>query len=184
MSTDTFSNVTQKTIKSVRQTARHVIGAYRAGGERAIGTLDQTWESGIAKVGATLSPALRGDLVVSEKEISGYYVKGVHALASGAEAVVDTLIQLASQQFGRVAANMAKFEETFDTGALESLSRIGMPAIRAASEVAELLSVKSRDVEARIAGIAAAASAEQKPVRARPTAARRAPARKRVAKAA
>jgi len=81
MSTSNLSAAANETLQSCGQTAEALIGACRSGGNRVIGRVDAGWDGLVARGGARLSEQLRHDLVAAQREVSGFYAKGVDALS-------------------------------------------------------------------------------------------------------
>ena len=72
MTAKNLSTVANHVIESYGNTAKNVINAYRVGGERVVGLMDQRWESAVEKAGSRLSTEIRGNALAAQKTISGY----------------------------------------------------------------------------------------------------------------
>jgi hypothetical protein len=168
MSRKNLSSVATAVIESYGNTAMNMINAYRVGGERVIGFVDQRFEAAVNTGGARLSEELRSNLIDTEKRISGYYVKGLQLGTERAETVVTTAVDLASKGVDRIAANAERFEQATKFGALGMLNRVALPAATAMSEVVERIEEGSSQLAKRVAGkpaIVKAAVAKKKAVK-------------------
>lgn len=152
MSKKSLSGVATAVIESYGNTAINVINAYRTGGERVIGFVDQRFEAAVNAGGARLSEELRGNLIDTEKRISGYYAKGLQLGTERAESAVSTAVDLASKGVDRIAANAERFDQATNFGALQMFSRVALPAATAMSEVVERIEEGSSKLAKRVAG--------------------------------
>ena len=173
MTIQNLSTVASDVITSYGNTAVNVINAYRAGGQRVIGFVDQRFESVVNRRALPLSTSVRGNLVTMQKTISGYYAKGIQLSSGGAETVVHTVVDLAGKGVERIAANAISFDKAYRTSALDTLSSVVLPGAHVVSKVADKIEQGATQVAEKIAGA---------PVKASP--AKRRAARKPLAKAA
>ena len=98
MSKKNLSNVAVAVIESYGNTAINVINAYRVGGERIIGFVDQRFETAVNAGAARLSEELRGNLIDTEKRLSGFYARGLQYGSERAESAVSTTGRARSRQ--------------------------------------------------------------------------------------
>ncbi len=152
MSKQNLSSVAVAVIESYGNTAMNVINAYRVGGERVIGFVDQRFEAAINTGAARLSEELRSNLIDTEKRISGYYARGLQFGTERAESAVNTAIELANKGVDRIAANAERFDQATKLGALEAFNRLALPAATAMSEVVERIEEGSNQLAKRVAG--------------------------------
>jgi hypothetical protein len=173
MSKKSLSSVATAVIESYGNTAINVINAYRVGGERVIGFVDQRFETAVNAGGARLSDELRSNLIDTEKRISGYYAKGLQFGTERAESAVNTAVELANKGVDRMAANAERFDQATNLGALELINRMALPAATAVSGVVERLEEGSSQLVKKVAGKPAVVKAAVKKAKAvRKTAAR------------
>ena len=159
MSSKNLSSVATAVIESYGNTAMNMINAYRVGGERVIGFVDQRFEAAVNTGAARLSEELRSNLIDTEKRISGYYAKGLQFGTERAETVVSTAVDLASKGVDRIAANAERFDQATKFGALEMLNRVALPAATAMSEVVVRIEEGSSQLAKKVAGEAAVVKA-------------------------
>ena len=98
-----LSTITNAVIESYGNTALNLISAYRAGGERIIGFVDQRFESAVETGAARLSDELRANLIDGQKRISGYYARGLQFGTDRSESAVNTAVDLANKGVDRIA---------------------------------------------------------------------------------
>ena len=136
MSTQNLTAVTTDLIETYGNTAKNVINAYRVGNERAIGFMDQRWESALTKVGRKLTAEVRGNALSAQKKLSGYYAKGIAVTSDSADTAVSKAVEIAAKGVQQVAANAARFEKSTGVTTLNKLAVAAVPAAQAVSKVA------------------------------------------------
>ena len=180
MSSKNLYSVAAAVIESYGNTAVNLINAYRVGGERVIGFVDQRFASAVNTGAARLSDELRANLIGTEKRISSYYTRGLQFGSERAESAVSTAVEFASKGVDRLAANAERFEQATKLGALPLFQRVALPAAEAVSQVVVRFEEGSSQLVKKVAGQPAVVKAAKKPVKAvRKTAAKT--ARKAVA---
>jgi hypothetical protein len=162
MSTKNLSSVATAVIESYGNTAINMINAYRVGGERVIGFVDQRFEAAVNTGAARLSEELRSNLIGTEKRISGYYAKGLQLGTERAETAVNNAVELANKGVDRMAANAERFDQATKFGALEIINRVALPAATAMSEVVVRIEEGSSQLVKKVAGKPAVVKAAAK----------------------
>ena len=172
MTSRNLSTVATDVITSYGQTAQNVVKAYRAGGKRVIGFVDQRIERAFEPLGQRLSPTLRANFTSTHKRISGYTTKGIDLTTGGAESVVHTVVDLAANGVKRITAGAQSFDRGIGKNALDALSRAVLPGANAVHEVAGRIEEQSSRIARRIAGdgvvVKAAKAAQRKVTKAVP----------------
>ena len=156
MSTKALSSVTTDLITSYGNTAKNVINAYRAGGERVADFFEQRWERALQQSRSQLVPEVRSNAKQAQKILGSYYVKGLAFTTNGADTVVDQLVSFAGQGVQQVAANANRFEEK--TGvALDRFTVAVAPVTTVVTKLASQIELKSGELADKIAGTATTA---------------------------
>ena len=156
MSTKALSNVTTDLINSYGNTAKNVINAYRAGGQRVANFVEQRWERALEKSRSQLVPEVRSNAKQAQKILGSYYVKGLAFTTNGADTVVNQLVSFAGQGVQQVAANANRFEEK--TGvALDRFTVAVAPVTTVVTKLASQIELKSGELADKIAGTATTA---------------------------
>lgn len=104
MKTNEFSASATGLLANFGNAAHQAIGAYRDGGERLAGTLEQRWKKALKETSPKLTPETRKNAARAQQAFAGYYAKGLALSAGGAEVVVDTLVGAAVTAVERAAA--------------------------------------------------------------------------------
>jgi len=170
MTAKNLSTVANNVIESYGNTAKNVINAYRVGGERVVGLMDQRWESAVEKAGSRLSTEIRGNALAAQKTISGYCTKGITLTTDGADVVVGKVVELAEKGVTQAAVNASRFEKATGSKALNTLALAAVPAAEAVSKVVVKLEQKSSLLAGKVAGKTVKAKATAKVVKAKATA--------------
>ena len=165
MSSKNLYSVAAAVIESYGNTAVNLINAYRVGGERVIGFVDQRFASAVNTGAARLSDELRANLIGTEKRISGYYTRGLQFGSERAESAVSTAVEFASKGVDRLAANAERFEQATKLGALPLFQRVALPAAEAVSQVVVRIEEGSSQLVKKVAGQPAVVKAAKKPAK-------------------
>lgn len=152
MTSRNLSAATTDLIETYGNTAKNVINAYRVGGERLVGFMDQRWERALEKSASRLSNEVRGNALSAQKKISGYYAQGISMTTAGADAVVSKAVQLAGKGVQQAAANASQFEKRTGVTALHSVAQAVVPAVDAVHKVACAIEQRSGRLVNRISG--------------------------------
>ncbi len=152
MSIQQLSSVTNDLIQAYGNTAKNVINAYRVGGERMVGFMDQRWESAVDKAGKRLTAEVRNNALATQKKLSGYYTKGINLTTDGADNVVAKVVEIAGKGVQQVAANASQFEKATGVTTLNTIALAVVPAAEAVSKVVARIEQKSGELATRVAG--------------------------------
>jgi hypothetical protein len=104
MNNSNFSAAATGALATFGNTAHHLIGLYREGGERLAVTMEQRWKAALKESGPQLTAETRRNAARAQQAFSVSYAKGLAFTADGAEVVVDTLVGAAVAAVERAAA--------------------------------------------------------------------------------
>lgn len=152
MSAKKLSTVATDVIESYGNTAKNVIHAYRAGGERVAGLLEKGWDRALKESRSQLAEGVARNANAAQQVLNGYYTKGLTLTSDGAQQVVDQMVKLAGTGVQRVAANAHRFEEKTGVTALATLAQATLPGAVALSTLATKIEVSSANLASKIAG--------------------------------
>ena len=152
MSAKKLSTVTTDVIQSYGNTAKNVIHAYRAGGERVANLLEKGWDRALKESRSQLAEGVARNASSAQQVLNGYYTKGLTLTSDGAEQVVDQMVKLAGSGVQRVAANAHRFEEKTGVTALNTLAQATLPTAVALSTLATKIEVSSANLASKVAG--------------------------------
>jgi hypothetical protein len=152
MTSTTLSSVTTDVIHAYGETARNVVRATRVGSQRLVGLVDQGVERAVRPLGARLNPTLKANLVSTRERVNGYTLKGIELTTGGAETMVHTAVDLASNGVKRLAAGAMSVDQMLGTHALDQLSRAVLPGAVALHGVVGRIEQGSARLVTRIAG--------------------------------
>lgn len=156
MSTKNLSAVVTDLIESYGNTSRNVINAYRTGGERIVGLMEQRWERALEASSPKLTAEVIDNASAAQKLFGSYYAQGLALATNSCDTVVNEIVKLAGQGLQRAAANASRFEEKTGVTALSKLAAASVPAAVLASKLAAQLEEKSGELARKIAGDEAA----------------------------
>jgi secreted Zn-dependent insulinase-like peptidase len=152
MTAKNLSTVAVDLIESYGNTARNVIDAYRAGGERAVSLLEQRWNSALKQSRSELTAETVKNAAAAQMAFSAYYTKGLNLTTNGAAQVVSQLVKVLEEGVERVAANASAFEEKTGVTTLNTLAAATAPGALALSKLAAQIEQKTADLASKIAG--------------------------------
>jgi hypothetical protein len=104
MDTSTFSAAATNALANFGNTAHHMVGVYREGGERLAATLERRWTAALKEASPQLTAETRRNAARAQQAFSASYSKGLALTADGAEVVIDTLLGAAVAAVERAAA--------------------------------------------------------------------------------
>lgn len=152
MSAKNLSTVASNLIESYGNTAKNVIDAYQAGGERVVSLLEQRWNTALKQSRPQLTAEVARNASAAQLAFSVYYTKGLHLTTHGAQQVVSQLVKVLEDGVERVAANASAFEEKTGVTALNALAQATVPGAEALTRLATQIEQKTAELASKIAG--------------------------------
>ena len=152
MTAKNLSTVASDLVGCYGNTAKNVIDAYHAGGERVVTILEKRWNSALKQSRSQLTSDVAKNATAAQLAFSMYYTKGLTQTTKGAELVVSQLIRLAEAGIERVAANANMFEEKTGLNTLTSIAEVSKPGVVLLSEFAAKVEKKSAALASKISG--------------------------------
>ena len=152
MTAKNLSTVATDLIESYGNTAKNVIDAYRAGGERAVSLLEQRWNRAMKQSRSELTAETAKNASAAQIAFSAYYSRGLDLTTNGATLVVSQFVKALEQGVERVAANASAFEEKTGVTTLNTLAAVTAPGALALSKLASQIEQKSALLASKIAG--------------------------------
>ena len=152
MTAKNLSTVAVDLIESYGNTAKNVIDAYRAGGERAVSLLEQRWNRALKQSRSELTAETAKNAAAAQMAFSAYYSKGLDLTTSGATQVVSQLVKVLEEGVERVAANASAFEEKTGVTTLNTLAAATAPGALVLSKLAAQIEQKTAQLASKIAG--------------------------------
>ncbi len=151
MSAKNLSTVANDLIESYGNTAKNVIDAYRAGGERVVNLLEKRWNTALKQSRTDLTAETTKNAAAAQLAFSVYYTKGLMLTTHGAQQVVNQLVKVAEAGVERVAANASLFEEKTGVTTLNNLAKATAPGALVLSKLAAQIEQKSAQLASKMA---------------------------------
>lgn len=151
MTTKNLSTVANEVIADYGVINMNVINAYRFGGERMIGFVEQRFAD-VVNRGTALSKELRTNVIDSQKRVSGYFVKGLQIGSDRAHSAVGVAVDLASKGVNIVATSADRLDRRTNLNALDKLNRAVMPVANVVVQVVERIEQGSGKLVQRLSG--------------------------------
>ena len=152
MTAKNLSTVASDLIESYGNTAKHVIDAYRAGGERVVSLLEQRWNRALKQSRSELTAETAKNASAAQMVFSAYYSKGLDLTTNSATQAVSHLVKALEQGIERVAANASAFEEKTGVTTLNTLAAVTAPGALVLSKLAAQIEQKTAALASKIAG--------------------------------
>ena len=152
MTAKNLSTVATDLVGCYGNTAKNVIDAYRAGGERVVTVLEKRWNSALKESRSQLAGDVAKNASAAQLAFSTYYSKGLTQTSKGAELVVSQLVKLAEAGIERVAANASLFEEKTGLNTLNTIAEVTKPGAVVLSQLATKIEEKSAQLASKITG--------------------------------
>ena len=147
-----LSTVATDMIECYGNTAKNVIDAYRAGGERVVTVLEKRWNTALNESRSQLTKEVAKNATAAQLAFSVYYTKGLTQTTKSAELVVSQLVKLAEAGVDQVAANASLFEEKTGLHTLNTMAEVAKPGALVLSQLAAKIEEKSAQLASKIAG--------------------------------
>lgn len=154
MSITNLTAAASDTLRSCGKTAVTLIDAYHAGGSNVIGRVDAGWESTVNRRAARLSEKLRHDLVAAQREVTGFYAKGLEVVSTRSTSAVHAFVDVATAGVQRLAGRVQSLEAALKPLPLNSAIVIAQPFAEASREVAGYVAQRTEQAVSRIEGAA------------------------------
>ncbi len=151
MTTKNLSTAANEVIADYGVINMNVINAYRFGGERVLGFVDQRFADAVNR-GTALSQELRTNVIDSQKRVSGFFVKGLQIGSDRAHSAVGVAVDLASKGVTLVATNADRLDRRTNMRALDKLNRAVMPAANVIVQMVERIEQGSGKLVQRVSG--------------------------------
>ncbi|MDB5967420.1 MAG: hypothetical protein JWQ72_3920 [Polaromonas sp.] len=152
MTAKNLSTVAGDLIESYGNTAKNVIDAYRAGGERMVSVLESRWNRALKESRSQLTAEVARNASAAQLAFTVLYTKGLAQSSNGAQQLVTQMVKLAGAGVERAAANAALFEEKTGVKTLSTLAGVTAPGALALSKVATQIEQKTAELAGKIAG--------------------------------
>lgn len=142
MRSEMIPAVAKEVIGSGHFLAKNVINAAASGAGRALGACDDAWKAGataMANDAELISPKLKSDLIVAQREITG----AAEVVTTG---VARTAVKLADFAAGTATLAVDQFDDVFDNRVMQSLNRLGMPTLQVIRELTDQVELLSQEL--------------------------------------
>jgi hypothetical protein len=152
MSAQQLSTVAYDVIVSSGNTAKNVITAYRAGGERVADLLEQRWDKAFAQSRAQLSAETAKNAKAAKQLVGGYYARGLTVSTDSATDMVAQLVKLAGGGVERALASAEKVQAKTGITTIDTLAQATLPGVVALSTLASSVEQQTAVLARKVAG--------------------------------
>jgi hypothetical protein len=152
MSAKKLSTLTCHMITAYGNTANNVIHAYRVGGERVVGLLEQRWNRALKQSRSKLTAGVAKNASAVQHALHSYSLRGLILTSGGAQQMVNRVVKLADAGVHTVSVNAARFEDKTGAHALTSLAQAALPGAAVLSALASQIEQKSATLASKVSG--------------------------------
>jgi hypothetical protein len=152
MNAKNLSTVTSHVVESYGNTAKNVIHAYRAGGERMVTLVEDRWNSALKESRSKLAAGVAKNATTVQKVLCRYSRKGLTMSSGGAQTVVNKVVKLADAGIHSAAFNADRLEAKMGVHPLSTLAKVALPGAVVLNSLATQVEQKSADLANRVAG--------------------------------
>ncbi len=161
MSAQQFSTVAYDVIVASGNTAKNVVHAYRAGGERVAGLLEQRWDRAFKESRAQLSAETAKNATAAKQLVGGYYAKGLTVATDSATEVIAQLVKVLGGSVERALAGAELVQAKTGLNTIDTLAQATLPGVVALSNLASTVEQQSAALARKVAGDDALAVAKR-----------------------
>ncbi len=152
MTTQNLSSIATDVIHAYGMSATNVLNAYRFGGERLLGYVDERLERVVQRGAAILRQDLRSNMIGKQQMVTGYTVKGIQRGTDRAQSAVGIAVDLATKGVSLMVAGADRLDTAANVPALDTLSRVMLPAAQVVGFVAERIEQRSGSLVQLVSG--------------------------------
>lgn len=152
MRTQSLSTVTCHMIAAYGNTAKNVIHAYRAGGERVVKLAEQRWNRALKASRSKLDTDVAKNASFAEHLLRDYSLKGLTLTSGGAQELVNKVVKLADAGVHSMATNASRFEDKTGAHTLTALAQAALPGAVLLNTLASQIEQQSANLASKIAG--------------------------------
>jgi hypothetical protein len=163
MSAQQFSTVAYDVIVASGNTAKNVIHAYRVGGERVAGLLEQRWDRAFKESRAQLSTETAKNATTAKQLVGGYYAKGLTVATDSATEIIAQLVKVLGGSVERALAGAQLVQAKTGTTTIDTLAQATLPGVVALSTLAAQVEEQSAALARKVAGDSVLAVAKRAP---------------------
>jgi hypothetical protein len=153
MSAQQLSTVAYDVIVSSGNTAKNVINAYRAGGERVAGAIEQRWDNAFAQSRKQLSAETAKNAIAAKQLVGGYYTKGLTVTTDSASGIVAQLVKVLGGGVERALAGAELVQAKTGIHTIDTLAQATMPGVVALSTLASQAEQQTAALTRKIKGL-------------------------------
>jgi hypothetical protein len=153
MSTQDLSTIAIDVIGQYHAAGKHLVRAYRAGTERAVGAVNERFASALnARALPLVTAPVKASVIEAQQQVARFVAFGLGLGASGADITIDQLSRRVASGIERVAGATSKVETVVGASTLDKVGVLALPVARMSLEVASALAQGSKRLSDRVAG--------------------------------
>lgn len=153
MSTQTLSSVAIDVVDQYSLAGKHLVRAYRATTERAVGAVNERFASVVNTRSLPLvNDQAKARLINAHQQVTGVVSFGLDLPAKGADITIDQVARRVNVGIERVSATTARVGNVFGASALNKAGSLALPLANVSLNVATAVAEGSKRLSDRVAG--------------------------------
>lgn len=172
MSTQNLSAIAIDLVDQYHAAGKHLVRAYRAGTERAVGAVNARFAQAVnARALPLVSEPVKASVIGAQQQVAQLVAFGLGLGATGADVTIDQLSRRAASGIERVSGASSRIDSVLGADALGRVGVLALPVARVSLELASAVAAGTKRLSERVAGQqeivvpAPARKAVRKPVR-------------------
>ena len=141
MSTPTSGAVAIETVSHYSLAGKHLVAAYRLGARRLVDQINGRYKGTVSERALPLvGDAVKASLLDAQRLWAGWIDSGIATASDRADQGLDWLAVGATKGIKRIDETRARIEAAFNTSAVQSVGKLGLPAAQMSLTIAEKIS--------------------------------------------
>ena len=153
MSTQTLSAIAIDVVDQYHAAGKHLVHAYRAGTERAVGAVNERFATAVNTRALPLVTApVKASVIEAQRQVADFVAFGLGLGANGADITIDQVSRRVASGIERVSSATTKVESVIGANAFDKVGVLALPVARVSLEVANAVAAGTKRLSERVAG--------------------------------
>jgi len=153
MSSQSLSAIAIDVVDQYHAAGKHLVHAYRAGTERAVGAVNERFASALNTRALPLVTApVKASVIEAQRQVADFVAFGLGLGANGADITIDQVSRRVASGIERVSGVTTKVESVIGANAFDKVGVLALPAARLSLELANAVAHGTKRLSERVAG--------------------------------
>jgi hypothetical protein len=153
MSTQTLSTVAMNVVDQYNLAGKHLVRAYRAGTERAVGAVNERFASAVqARSLPLVNELVKASVIDAQQQVAGIVAFGLGMGANGADLTIDQVSRRVANGIERLTNATTRVESVIGATTLDKVGVLALPVAYVSLEIANAVAEGTKRLSDRVAG--------------------------------